>query len=168
MSKSGDNGVGSSIANTPVSPVEMESLLDEKCKDLDLLFLSCKLSELSIEVVGRCLGLQKSQEEDALKRVTEHHQDHNKIHLLLMKWREVNGDRATWGALIQQSQSDPEIARIINDGLQETLLSKLFMNVLMIPKHYARRITAVLLLGGPLCMKNSSRTPGRGPIMHVE
>ena len=89
-----------------VYAVEMESL----CEDVDFLSVSCKLAHLSLDDIGECLGLQESQVDDALKRVSEHHQDHNKVHLLLMKWREVNQDGATWGALIQCLQSLPEIA----------------------------------------------------------
>ena len=89
-----------------VYAVEMES----QCEDVDFLSVSCKLAHLSLDDIGECLGLQKSQVDDALKRVTDHHGDHNKVHLLLMKWREVNGDGATWGALIQCLQSLPEIA----------------------------------------------------------
>lgn len=80
----------------------------EQLRDTDILSVSCKLAHLSIDVVAKCLGLQESQVDDALKRVTERHQDHNKVHLLLIKWREVNGDRATKSALTQCLQSLPE------------------------------------------------------------
>ena len=104
---------------SPVHAVGMESLKDVKCEDVDLLSVSCKLAHLSIDVIGECLGLQESQVQDALKRVSEHHQDHNKVHLLLIKWREVNLDGATWGALINclQSLTEPEIAIKIKDEL---------------------------------------------------
>jgi len=122
MSKSDENDIGSS---SPVFTVEMESLQDVKCEDVDLLSLSYKLAhQFSVDAVGQCLGLQESQVQDALKRVTEHHPDHNKVHLLLIKWREVNGDNATWGTLIDQTQSNPEIAGIIK-GVKETLPRKL-------------------------------------------
>ena len=88
-----------------VYAVEMKSM----CEDVDFLSVSCKLAHLSLDDIGECLGLQKSQVDDALKRVTDHHEDHNKVHLLLIKWREVNGDRATQGALIQCLQNLPEI-----------------------------------------------------------
>ena len=104
---------------SPVHAVGMESLKDVKCEDVDLLSVSCKLAHLSIDVIGECLGLQESQVQDALKRVSEHHQDHNKVHLLLIKWREVNLDGATWGTLINclQSLTEPEIAIKIKDEL---------------------------------------------------
>ena len=82
-----------------------------KCADTDLVSVSCKLAYLSIDDIGECLGLQKSQVDDALKRVSAHHQDYNKAHLLLIKWQEVNGDAATQEALIQcmESLSNPHI-----------------------------------------------------------
>ena len=90
----------------PVYAVEVESL----CEDVGLLSISCKLADLSLDDIGKCLGLQEYQVQDALKRVSEHHQDHNKVHLLLIKWWEVNGDEATWGALCQLLQNLPDIA----------------------------------------------------------
>ena len=103
--------------------VEMES----QCEDVDFLSVSCKLAHLSLDDIGECLGLQKSQVDYALRRVTDRHQDHNKVHLLLMKWREVNGDGATWGALIQclQSLPEPEIADKIRDEVISNPPSKL-------------------------------------------
>ena len=113
-----DDGI-EPINPSPVHAVGMESLKDVKCEDVDLLSVSCKLAHLSIDVIGECLSLQESQVQDALKRVSEHHQHHNKIHLLLIKWREVNLDGATWGTLIQclQSLTEPEIAIKIKDEL---------------------------------------------------
>ena len=90
----------------PVYAVEMESL----CEDVGLLSISCKLAHISLDDIGKCLGLREYQVQDALKRVTERHQDHNKVHLLLIKWREVNGDEATWGALWQLLQNLLDIA----------------------------------------------------------
>ena len=108
-----ENDFEPSLPTSPVFTVEMESLQDVKCEDVDLVSLSCKLArQHSVDAVGQSLGLQESQVRDALKKTTEHHQDHNKVHLLLIKWREVNGDRATWGTLIEQSQSNPGIAEI--------------------------------------------------------
>ena len=114
-----DDGIEPINRSSPVHAVEMESLKDVKCDDVDLLSVSCKLVHLSLAVIGECLDLQESQVQDALKRVSEHHQDHNKVHLLLMKWREVNLDKATWGTLIQclQSLPEPEIAYKIRDEL---------------------------------------------------
>ena len=126
MSKSDENDIGSSIPITPVYAVEMESLQDVKCEDVDFVSVSCKLArQFSVDAVGQCLGLQESQVQDALRRVTEHHEDNNKIHLLLIKWRELNGDKASLGALIKQSQSNPQIAGIIEGDLRETLPRKL-------------------------------------------
>ena len=111
MSKSDEN----------VIAVEMESIQDVK-----LLSLSHKLAhQFSVDAVGQCLGLQKSQVQDALKSVTEHHQDHNKVHFLLIKWCDLKEDKATWGALIEQSQSNPEIAGVIKNDLLETQPRKL-------------------------------------------
>ena len=87
--------------------VNMESPQNVKCADTDLLSVSCKLAYLSLHDIGECLGLQKSQVDDVLKRVSEHHQEHNKAHLLLMKWQEVNEDGATWDTLIQCMESLP-------------------------------------------------------------
>ena len=112
-----DDGIEPVNRSSPVHAVGMESLKDLKCEDVDLLSVSCKLAHLSLDVIGKCLGLQEYQVQDALKRVTEHHQDHNKVHLLLMKWREVNGDGATRGALNNCLQSLPEIADEIRDDL---------------------------------------------------
>ena len=112
-----DDGIEPINRSSPVHAVEMESLKGVKCKDVDLLSVSCKLAHLSADVVGECLALQEYQVQDALKRVSEHHQDHNKVHLLLIKWKEVNGDGATCGALIQCLQSLPEIADEIRDEL---------------------------------------------------
>ena len=120
-----DSDFEPSIPSSPVFTVEMESFQSTKCIDVDLFSLSCKLaSQLSVDAVGQCLGLQEFQIQDALKRATERHQDHNKVHLLLIKWREVNGDRATWGALIEQSQSNPKIADIIKNELKKVLPRK--------------------------------------------
>ena len=112
-----DEGIEPINSSSPVHAVGMESLKDVKCEDVDFLSVSCKLAHLSLDVIGRCLGLQESQVQGALSRVTEHHHDHNKVHLLLMKWREVNQDGATWGALIQclQSLPEPQIADKIRD-----------------------------------------------------
>ena len=112
-----DEGIEPINSSSPVHAVGMESLKDVKCEDVDFLSVSCKLAHLSLDVIGRCLGLQESQVQDALSRVTEHHHDHNKVHLILMKWREVNQDGATWGALIQclQSLPEPQIADKIRD-----------------------------------------------------
>ena len=96
--------------STPVCAVNMESPKHAHCDDTDLLSISCKLAHLSTDAVSKCLGLQESHVRDALKRVTERHQNHNKVHLLLIKWREVNGDEATWGALCQLLQNLPDIA----------------------------------------------------------
>ena len=122
ISRSDESDTRFSIPTSPVCTAEME---DKDCEDVDLLSLSYKLAhQFSVDAIGRCLGLQESQIQDALKRTTEHHQDHNKVHLLLIKWREVNGDRATWGALIEQSLSNPdlqhslEIADVIKDELK--------------------------------------------------
>ena len=114
-----DDGIEPVNRSSPVHAVEMESLKDVKCDDVDLLSVSCKLAHLSLDVIGECLGLQECQVQDALKRVSEHHQDHNKVHLMLMKWREVNEDGATWGTLIQcmESLPEPEIADKIRDEL---------------------------------------------------
>ena len=103
-----DDGIEPINSSSPVHTVGMESLKDVKCEDVDFLSVSCKLAHLSLDVIGKCLGLQESQVQDALSRVSERHQDHNKVHLLLMKWRDVNQDGATWGALIQCLQSLPE------------------------------------------------------------
>jgi len=120
-----DSDFEPSVPSSPVFTVEMESLQSMKCVDVDLLSLSYKLArQLSVDAVGQCLGLQESQVQDALKRATEHHQDHNKVHLLLIKWREVNGDRATWGTLIEQSQFNPGIADIVKNELKEVLPRK--------------------------------------------
>ena len=116
-----------SFPTSPVFTVEMESLQNVICEDVDLVSLSCKIAhQHSVDAVGQCLGLQESQVHDALKRATERHQDHNKVHLLLIKWREVNGERATWGALIEQSQSNPGIADIIKNELQKNPLRKYY------------------------------------------
>lgn len=114
-----DDGADLINSSHPVCAVEMESLKDVKCEDVDLLFVSCKLAHLSTDVVGRCLSLQESEIQNALKRVTNRHHDHNKVHLLLIKWREVKGGEATWGALIQHMQSlpDSQIAENIKDDL---------------------------------------------------
>ena len=114
-----DDGIEPINQSSPVHAVGMESLKEVKCEDVDLLFISCKLTHLSLAVIGECLGLQESQVQDALKKVSEHHQDHNKVHLLLIKWREVNLDKATWGTLIQcmESLPEPEIADKIRDEL---------------------------------------------------
>ena len=85
----------------------MASCRSVKCADIDLVSVSCKLQHLSIDEVGECLGLQESQVQDALSRVSERHQDHNKVHLLLMKWREVNQEGATKSALVECLQSLP-------------------------------------------------------------
>ena len=78
MSRSDESDFRSS---SPVCAPEME---DKDCEDVDLLSLSCKLAhQFSVDAISRCLGLQESQVQDALKRATEH-QDHNKVHLLLM------------------------------------------------------------------------------------
>ena len=102
----------------------MESPRNVKCDDVDLLSVSCKLQQLSIDEVGECLGLQESQVDDVLKRVSEHHQHHNKAHLLLMKWQEVNEDGATQGALIQcmESLSDSQIVNSIKGEPQKKAL----------------------------------------------
>ena len=102
----------------------MESPQNVKCADTDLLSVSCKLAHLSLHDIGECLGLQKSQVDDALKRVSEHHQEHNKAHLLLMKWQEVNGDAATQGALIQclESLSNSQIVDSIKSEPQKKVL----------------------------------------------
>ena len=104
-----DDDADSINPSSPVCAVEMESLNDVKCEDVDLLSVSCKLAHFSIDVVGQCLGLQESQIQNAFKRVTDRHHDHNKAHLLLIKWREVKGE-ATWGALYQLLQNLPDIA----------------------------------------------------------
>ena len=113
-----DDDTDSINPSSPVCAVEMESLNDVKCEDVDLLSVSCKLAHFSIDVVGQCLGLQESQIQNAFKRVTDRHHDHNKAHLLLIKWREVKGE-ATWGALLRHLQSlpDPQIAENIKDEL---------------------------------------------------
>ena len=95
---------------TPVCAVKMESPKHANCDDTDLLSISCKLAHLSTDAVSKCLGLQESHVRDALKRVTERHQNHNKVHLLLIKWQEVNGDGATKSALQQCLQSLQETA----------------------------------------------------------
>ena len=102
-----DDGIESLKPFEPVCAVEIESLKDAKCEDVDLLSVSCKLAHLSLDVIGECLGLQESQVQDALSRVSDRHQDHNKVHLLLMKWRELNQDGATESALVQCLQRLP-------------------------------------------------------------
>ena len=115
-----DNHFESSIPTTPVYAVEVESLQDVKCEDVDLLSLSCRLTDrFSVDAVGHFLGLRDPQVNNALKRAAERHQDYNKIHLLLIKWQDLKGERATWGSLIKQSQSNPEIAEIIIEELQK-------------------------------------------------
>jgi len=115
-----ENDFEPSLPTSPVFTVEMESLQDVKCEDVDLVSLSCKLAhQHSVDAVGQSLGLQESQVHDALKKTTERHQDHNKVHLLLIKWREVNGDKATWGDLIEQCLSNSGIADIIKNELQK-------------------------------------------------
>ena len=122
ISRSDESDTRFSIPTSPVCTAEMK---DKDCEDVDLLSLSCKLAhQFSVDAISRCLGLQESQVQDALKRTTEQHQDHNIVHLLLIKWQEVNGDRATLGALIEQSLSNPklqissEIADVIKDELK--------------------------------------------------
>ena len=102
-----DEGIEPINSSRPVHAVGMESLKDVKCEDVDFLSVSCKLAHLSLDVIGECLGLQESQVQDALSRVSDRHQDHNKVHLLLMKWREVNQDGATESALVQCLQRLP-------------------------------------------------------------
>ena len=99
-------------SSDPVRETNTEQLRDAKCTDTDILSVSCKLAHHSIDIVAECLGLQEYQVQDALNRVTERHHDYNKVHLLLIKWREVNGDGATWDALMQclRSLPEPEIA----------------------------------------------------------
>ena len=107
-----------------VKAVNMESPRNVKCADTDLLSVSCKLVHLSLHDIGECLGLQKSQVDDAFKRVSEHHQDHNKAHLLLMKWQEVNGDAATQGALIKclESLSNTQVINSIKSEPQKFII----------------------------------------------
>ena len=119
-----DDGIEPINRSSPVDAVGMESLKDVKCADTDLLSISCKLSHLSLDDIGKFLGLQEYQVQDALKRVSEQHQDHNKVHLLLIKWREVNGDEPTKSALQQCLQSLPEIADEIRDDLINNPQSK--------------------------------------------
>ena len=107
-----------------VNAVNMASCRSVKCADIDLVSVSCKLQHLSMDEVGECLGLQESQVQDALSRVSDHHDDHNKVHLLLIKWQEVNGDGATQGALIQcmESLSNPQIITSIKSEPQKKAL----------------------------------------------
>ena len=116
-----DDGTDLINSSHPVCAVEMESLKNANCEDIDLLSVSCKLAHLSTDAVSECLGLRDSQVQDALKRVSDCHQNYNKAHLLLIKWQEVNGDRATQGALVQclQCLPEPEIAVRIRDELQK-------------------------------------------------
>ena len=86
----------------------MESTKSANCEDVDLLSISCKLANLSTDAVSKCLGLQESHVQDALKEATECHQNYNKVHLLLIKWQEVNGDGATKSALLQCLQNLPD------------------------------------------------------------
>ena len=106
----------------PVRETNTEQLKDMKCTDTDILSVSCKLAHHSIDIVAECLGLQEYQVNDALKRVTEHHQDHNKVHLLLIKWREVNQDGATWDVLTQRLRSLLEPENADNNQGKFTLL----------------------------------------------
>ena len=96
------------------------------CEDDLLLSVSGKLAHLSLNLIRECLGLQEYQVQDALKRVSEDHQEHNKVHLLFLKWREVNGDGATRGALNNclQGLPEPEIADKIRDELINNPQSK--------------------------------------------
>ena len=121
-----DDGTDPINSSHPVCAVEMESLKNVNCEDVELLSVSCKLAHLSTDAVSECLGLQESQVQDALKRVSDHHHNYNKVHLLLIKWQEVNGDGATWGALVQclQSLPEPEIAVRIRNELQKNPSSK--------------------------------------------
>ena len=109
-------------SSDPVRETNTEQLRDVKCTDTDILSVSCKLAHHSIDLVAECLGLQEYQVNDALKRVTEHHQDHNKVHLLLIKWREVNQDGATRDALTQRLQSLLEPENADNNQGKFTLL----------------------------------------------
>ena len=109
-------------SSDPVRETNPEQLRDVNYTDTDILSVSCELAHLSIDVVAKCLGLQEFQVDDALKRVTERHQDHNKVHLLLIKWREVNGDRATKSALTQCLQSLPQPESADNSLGEFTLL----------------------------------------------
>ena len=95
-------------SSNPVCPVEMESTKSANCEDIDLLSISCKLANLSTNAVSKCLGLQESHVRDALKEATECYQNYNKVHLLLIKWQEVNGDGATKSALLQCLQNLPD------------------------------------------------------------
>jgi len=107
MSTQEENGVESLNPHNPASPSISLDVVDMELEDVDLLSVSCNLAHLSTDVIGECLGLQESQVQDALKRVSDRHQNHNKVHLLFLKWREVNQDGATKSALVQCLQSLP-------------------------------------------------------------
>ena len=109
-------------SSDPVRETNPEQLRDAKCTDTDILSVSCKLAHHSIDIVAECLGLQEYQVQDALNRVTERHHDYNKVHLLLIKWRDVNGDGATRDALMQCLQSLPEPENADNNQGEFTLL----------------------------------------------
>ena len=113
-------------SSDPVRETNTEQLRDVKCTDTDILSVSCKLAHHSIDLVAECLGLKEYQVNDALKRVTEHHQDHNKVHLLLIKWREVNQDGATWDVLTQRLRSLLEPENADNNQGKFTLLEMRF------------------------------------------
>ena len=67
-----DDGADATNLSRPVCAVEMESLNDVKCEDVDLLSVSCKLAHFSTDVVESLRSKMLSRESlNAIKTTTK-------------------------------------------------------------------------------------------------
>ena len=91
-----------------------------RCNDLDLLIVSRKAAENSVLAVGTCLHLDASEIEK-VESDSEKPKRNDKIHQLLVKWKNKNISSATWENLVQHLDilSDESLMKGIQAYLHE-------------------------------------------------
>ena len=70
---------------------------EENPSSADLLYLSGEMVDFSLLVVGACLELPTDVVKDATSQNSESNRD--KIHRLLVKWKEANVGKCSWTKL---------------------------------------------------------------------
>ena len=84
----------------------------------DLLYLSSEMTGFSVHVIGACLGLPPTNTGAIVSLDGE--SDRDKIHRLLVQWREAKGETCTWSILAKclQGLNNPSLMKALDEYLK--------------------------------------------------
>ena len=84
----------------------------------DLLYLSSEMTGFSVYVIGACLGLPPTDTEVIASLDGE--SDRDKIHRLLVRWKEAKGEMYTWSNLVKclQGLNNSSLMKALDEYLK--------------------------------------------------